>query len=102
MVPLRDKLCADHDIETALRDVVELGAQALDGFNEVARKNKDAAVGKKLCRFLMQPLDAGTDGHEAFGGVASRTMLGRRHRESAVVAYEAPLKAVIDQPCITI
>ena len=64
MVALGHELRADDDVEAALRDVVELLAQALDRFDEVARQHQDARVGKQLGRLLLQPLDAGPDRRE--------------------------------------
>ena len=65
MVALGDELRADDDVEAALRHVVELLAQPLDGFDQIARQHQDARAGKQLGRLLLQPLDAGTDRDEA-------------------------------------
>ena len=60
------------------------------------------ASGKQLGRLLLQPLDARTDGDEAFGGVALRALRRRRHREAAMMADQPPLEAMIDQPGVAI
>ena len=75
MVALGDELRADDDVEAALGDVVELLAQALDRFDEIARQHQDAAPRKQLGRLLLQPLDAGTDRDEALGRLAFRALL---------------------------
>ena len=104
MMALGHQLRADDDVEAALRDVVELRAQALHRFHQIARQHQDAAAREQLGRLLLQPLDAGADRREAFGGVAVRTFRRRRHREAAMVADQllSPLEAVIDQPGIAI
>ena len=43
VVALGDELRPDHDVEPPLRDVVQLLAQALDRFNEIAGQHQDAA-----------------------------------------------------------
>ena len=43
VVTLGDELRPDHDVEPPLRDVVQLLAQALDRFNEIAGQHQDAA-----------------------------------------------------------
>ena len=63
-MPLGDELRADDEIETALGDVVELGAQPLDRFDQIARQHEDARAGKQIGRLLMQPFDAGPHGGE--------------------------------------
>ena len=60
------------------------------------------AAGKQFGRLVLQPLDAGADGREAFGRVALRAFRRRRHGEAAVVADEPPLEAVIDQPGVAV
>ena len=102
MMALGDQLRADDDVEAALRHVVELLPQALHRFHQVARQHQDARAGKQLGRLLLQPLDAGADGGEAFGGVAVRAFRRRRHGEAAMVADQPPLEAVIDQPGVAI
>ena len=44
MVALGDELRADDDVEAALRHVVELLAQPLDRFHQIARQHQDARV----------------------------------------------------------
>ena len=102
MMALGDELRADDDVEAALRDVVELRAQPLDRLDQIARQHQDARLRKQLGRLLLQPLDAGADGGEAFGGVAIRTFRRRRHGEAAMMADQPPLEAVIDQPGVAI
>ena len=75
MVAFGDKLRADHDVEAALRHVVEFLAQPLHRFDQIARQHQDARVGKQLGRLLLQPLDAGADRDEAALGLALRALL---------------------------
>ncbi len=77
MVALGDELRADHDVEAALRDVVELLAQPLHGVDQIAGEHQDARLGKQLGRLLLQPLDAGTDRDEAALRLAFRALLRR-------------------------
>ena len=102
MVALGDELRADHDVEAALRDVVELLPQPLHGVDQIAGEHEDARAGKQLGRLLLQPLDAGTDGDEAALRVALRALLRQRHRIAAVVADQPPLEAMIDQPGVAV
>ena len=102
MMTFGDQLGADHDIEFALRDVVELAAQTLDRFDQIAGENERARAGKKLGRLLLQPLDAGADRDEAFGRLTFRALRRQRRREAAQVTDQPPLEAVIDQPAIAI
>src|ERR1039458_5512311 len=51
---------------------------------------------------MLQPLDAGAEGRETFGGMAMRAFRRRRHGEAAMVAHQPPLEAVIDQPGVAI
>ncbi len=75
MVSLGHELRADDDVETSVRHVVELFAQALDQLNEIAGEHKDARVGKQLGRFLLQPFDAGADRREGFRCLAFRAFV---------------------------
>src|SRR3954465_12128892 len=43
VMPLGDELRSDHDVEPPLRDVVQLLAQALYRFDEIAGQHQDAA-----------------------------------------------------------
>ncbi len=102
VMAFRHKLRADDEIESPLCHVVELGAQALDRFHQVARQHQDAGAGKQFGRFLLQPLDAGADGREGIGRVAVRALRWRRHGETAMMADQPLAKAMIDQPGIAI
>ena len=84
------------------RDVVELLAQALHRFHQIARQHQNAFARKQLRRLLLQPLDARADRRETFGGVALRAFRRRRHVEAAMVADQPPLEAMIDQPGVAI
>ena len=44
MMALGDELRADHDVEAAFRDVVELLAQPLHRFDQIARQHQDARL----------------------------------------------------------
>src|SRR5215467_5524164 len=102
MVALRNKLGPDDNVELSLRDCVELLAQALDRFDEIARQHQDAALRTQFGRFLLQPLDAGADRNEAVGGLAVRALRRRRHRETAVMAHQPAPETMIDQPRVAI
>ncbi len=102
VMALGHQLRADHQIETPLRHVVELGAQPLDRFDQIARQYENARAGKQLGRLVLEPLHARPDGREAFGRVAVRAFGRRRHGEAAVMADEAAAEAVIDQPGVAI
>ena len=102
VVTLGDELRPDDDVETPLGDVVQLLAQPLHRFDQIAGQHQDAACRKQLRRLLLQPLDAGTDRDERFGRLALRALRRRRHREAAMVADEPTAKAVIDQPGVAI
>ena len=93
-----DKLRADDNVEMPRRDIVELLAQALHRLDEIARQHQNALVRKQVMRFLLQALDAGTDGGEAFGGVAVRAGFRLLRVEAAVMTHQPLLEAVIDQP----
>ena len=54
MMALGDELRADDDVELSLGDLVELGAQPLDRFHEIARQD-DAALAGKQRRALLPP-----------------------------------------------
>ena len=84
------------------RDVVELLAQALDRFHEIAGEHQDARVGKQLGRLLLQPLDAGPDRRERIRRLAFRALVRQRHREAAMMADEPPPEAMIDQPGVAV
>ena len=54
-MPLRDKLRADHDIDTAFLDVAEFLPHALDRGDELARGDENALAGKQRVRLSLQP-----------------------------------------------
>ena len=102
MVPLRHQLRADDDVELAVGDIIQLLTQALHRFDDVARQNENALVGKQVGRLLLQPFDAGADRGEALGGVAVRAIIRRRHVVAAVMADQALAEAMIDQPGVAV
>src|SRR3954471_21737164 len=102
MVALGDKLGANDDVEAALGHIVELLPQPLHGIDQIAGENEDSRPGKQLGRLLLQPLDAGADRDEAALRLTLRTLLGRRHRVAAMVAYKPPFEAMIDQPGVAV
>src|SRR5262249_15899149 len=102
VMALGDELGADDDVEAAFGDVVELRAQALDRFDEIARQHQNAAFREELRRLLLEPLDARADGDEGFGGLAVPPLRPPRNREAAMVADEPTPEAVIDQPGVAI
>src|SRR6185295_11640859 len=79
VMTLGDELGADHDVEAALRNVIELLPKTLHAVDQIAGQHQDACAGKKLRRFLLQSLDAGANRDEAALGLALRALLGQRH-----------------------
>ena len=102
MMSLGDQLGADDDVEAACGHLVQLLAQALERFDEVAGQHQDAAPREQRGRLLLQPLDAGTDRYERVDRLALRTARRRRLREAAMMADQAAPEAVIDQPGIAV
>src|SRR4051794_4387127 len=79
MMAFRHQLRADHDIEAALRNVIELAPEAFDRFHEIAREYENARIRKKLGRFLFEPLNTRADRDKAIGRLTLRTLQWRRH-----------------------
>src|SRR5262249_29662990 len=100
VMTLGDELRADDDVDLAGFDVRQLLAQALDRSDEIAGEHQDAALGKKRGDFLIQPFDPRATGDEGFGRLALGAGDRRRCFEAALVAHEAPLEAMLDQPAI--
>src|SRR5262249_38760401 len=63
---------------------------------------QDTDLRKQLGRLLLQPLDSGADRDERIGRLTLRALHRWRHREAAMVADEATLEPVIDQPGVAI
>ena len=85
-----------------LRDVVQLLAQALDRFHQVAGQHQDARAREQFGRLLLQPLDAGADRRKGIHRLAFRALVRQRHGEAAVMADEPPPEAVIHQPGVAV
>ena len=103
MMTLGDELRADDQSNRPSRHVVEFGAQALDQFDQIAREHQDARVRETAsaasCSSRSTP---GPTGDEAFGGVAVRAFLRRRHGEAAMMADQPLTEAMIDQPGVAV
>jgi hypothetical protein len=102
VVAFGHQLRTDNEIEAPFRDIVELLAQAIDRFDEIAREHQDASLRKKFGGLLLQPFNAGTHCGKALGSVTIRAFGRRRHGKSAVMADQPALKTVIHQPRIAI
>jgi len=102
MMPFGDKLRADDEIETSCGNVVELLPEPFDRLHEIARQDEDARLRKQLGRFLLEPLDAGTNGRQAFRRVTMRAFSRRRHGKSAIMTDQPPFEPVIDEPGIAV
>jgi hypothetical protein len=102
VVSLGHELSPDDDIEAPLGDILELLAQPLNRFDEIARQHQDPALGKQLRGLLLQPFDSRTDRDERIRRLTVRALRRERHGEPAMVADEAPPEAMIDQPGIAI
>src|SRR5262245_14402497 len=102
MVPFRDKLRADDEIEASFSNVVELLPETLDRLHEIARQNQNPCLREQLSRFLLEPLHTGADRSKALSSLTVRTFRRRRDRISAVVTHQPALEAMIDQPGIAI
>ncbi len=66
VVALGNELGADDDIDLALGDRGQLQPQAVDAAGKIARQNDAACLREARRDLLRQPLDARTDGHQAF------------------------------------
>ncbi len=100
MMALGDELGADDDVDTAFRNLRQLGAHGLDRGDEIARQHHAARFRKQRGRLLLQPFDAGANRDQGFLRRAMRTRLRPVHREAAVMAYQPLAKAMIDQPSV--
>src|SRR6202521_567833 len=102
MVPFGHELGADDDVEAPLRDIVELGAQPLDRFDEVARKDERSGLRKQSGDLLGQPFDPGAAGDERVGRLAFWAGGRRRQGNAAMVTDEPPPEPMIDQPGVAV
>jgi hypothetical protein len=91
-----------HDLEAALRHVVELLPQALHRVDQVARQHQDARAGKQLGRLLLQPLDAGTDRERSCPSPRTSGTARAAASSSRNGGRQPPLEAVIDQPGVAV
>ena len=98
VVALGDDLRADDDVDVARLDAADHVAHFGQARDQVGRKQRDAGVRKAFSDFLRHALDTRAAGDKTIGCSALRTLFGKRQREAAVVAIEAFLKAVLDQP----
>src|SRR5205085_7819681 len=96
------KLRADDDVDTALFDVAEFLAHALDRGDEIARQHQDALIGKQRGGFLFEPLHAGAARDKRIRCLALRAGSRRWRGEAAMVADKLTLEAVIDQPGVAV
>src|SRR5205807_2920631 len=71
-------------------------------FHEVAGEHQYASSGKKLRRFLRQPLDPWADCNQGMGLAAMGALVRRRHREAAVMTDQPALESMLHQPGVAI
>src|SRR6185295_12377440 len=73
-------------------------AKIADARGEIARQQHAARLGEERCHLLVDALDTWPARHERMLGAAIRADLGDRREGAAMVAFEPPAKAVLDQP----
>src|ERR1700722_3723518 len=86
MMPLGDKLRADHDVGLSLGDGFQFGLHPLDSAGEIARQDERARLRKQPAHFFFQSLDAGAEGDEGIRRSAFRTRRRKRRLEAAMMA----------------
>ena len=98
VMALGHELGADDDVHLAVLDLAQGLAEIADAGVRSLDNSTRRASGKSAAHLLVDALDAGPARHERMLSAAIRADLGDRREGAAMVAFEPPAKAVLDEP----
>ena len=98
VMPLGNKLRADHDIRLAFCDSIEFQPQPLHAACHIRRKNYDSRFAERCRDFFRDALHARTAGDQMIQGAAFGTSLRHRLMIAALMTHQLPAKTMFHEP----
>ena len=98
VMALGHDLRADDDIDLMRFDLVDDGPHFRETGNEIGGQEREAGLREAFGDFFRHALYARAASDHTVGRAALGALLGKRNREAAVMAIQALLEAVLDEP----